>query len=79
MNLTQLPLGKQANVIGVIARSNDDGIASRLLDLGFVVGESVSCVALAPWGGDPILVQIGFTRFALRRSEAARIQIEVIA
>jgi ferrous iron transport protein A len=79
MDLTQLALGKQANVIGVIALSDDDGIASRLLDLGFVVGESVSCVALAPWGGDPMLVQIGFTRFALRRSEAERIQIEVNA
>ena len=79
MNLTQLALGKQANVIGVVAQSDDDGIASRLLDLGFVVGESVSCVALAPWGGDPMLVQIGFTRFALRRTEAERIQIEVPA
>lgn len=77
MNLSQLTLGKQANVIGVIAQSDDDGIASRLLDLGFVAGESVSCVALAPWGGDPLLVQIGFTRFALRRSEAERILIEV--
>ena len=79
MNLTQLPLGKQANVIGVIPRSDQDGIAGRLLDLGFVAGETVSCVALAPWGGDPILVQIGFTRFGLRRSEAERIQIEVAA
>ncbi|HJE53324.1 MAG TPA: FeoA domain-containing protein, partial [Acinetobacter pseudolwoffii] len=27
-------------------------------------------------GGDPILIQVGFTRFALRKSEAAKIEIE---
>lgn len=77
MDLTQLAIGKQANVIGVSTHAEDDAIARRLLDLGFVAGERVSCVALAPWGGDPMLVQIGFTRFALRRSEAERVRIEV--
>jgi ferrous iron transport protein A len=53
-----------------------DSIAQRLLDLGFVVGEQVRCVTVAPFGGDPMLVQIGFTRFALRKAEAARVLIE---
>ena len=79
MDLTHLAIGKQANVIGITHRDDDDAISRRLLDLGFVAGETVACVALAPWGGDPMLVQVGFTRFALRRSEAARIQIEVMA
>lgn len=79
MDLTHLAIGQQANVIGIRLCSEDDAIARRLLDLGFVAGESVACVALAPWGGDPMLVQVGFTRFALRRSEAKRIQIEVNA
>jgi ferrous iron transport protein A len=26
-------------------------------------------------GGDPLLIQIGFTRFALRRAEAARVSV----
>ncbi|MCC6374993.1 MAG: FeoA domain-containing protein, partial [Moraxellaceae bacterium] len=30
----------------------------------------------APFGGDPILVQVGFTRFALRLCEAERVVIE---
>jgi ferrous iron transport protein A len=79
MDLTHLAIGKQAQVTGISPRADGDAIARRLLDLGFVAGESVSCIALAPWGGDPMLVQIGFTRFALRRSEAARIQIEDVA
>jgi len=40
-----------------------------------VQGEPVRVVAQGPIGGDPLLVQIGFTRFALRRAEAARVQV----
>lgn len=52
-----------------------DPIARRLRELGFVGGEPVRIVARAPLGGDPLLVQIGFTRFALRGSEAARVRL----
>ena len=52
-----------------------DPVSRRLRELGFVPGEAVNVVALAPMGGDPILVQIGFTRFALRRAEAARVRL----
>ena len=55
-----------------------DPIARRLRELGFVSGEPVRVVASGPLGGDPLLVQIGFTRFALRRSEAARVQLRVV-
>jgi len=53
----------------------NDPISRRLRELGFVRGEPVRIVALGPIGGDPLLVQIGFTRFALRRAEAARVQV----
>ncbi len=52
-----------------------DPIARRLRELGFVGGEPVRVVATGPLGGDPLLVQVGFTRFALRRSEAARVRL----
>ena len=52
-----------------------DPIAQRLRELGFVSGEPVRIVACGPLGGDPLLVQIGSTRFALRRSEAARVTV----
>ncbi len=60
----------------VEARSDADAVARRLRDLGFVDGEPVRIVGRGPIGGDPLLVQIGYTRFALRRSEAARVRIE---
>lgn len=76
MNLSELTLGTPATVIEVCELNSSDRIAARLRDLGFVAGEPVSLVAHGPFGADPLLVQIGFTRFALRRSEAARVSIQ---
>ena len=47
----------------------------RLRELGFVAGEGVEVVAAGPLGAEPLLVQVGFTRFALRRAEAARVRL----
>ena len=64
---------------GVVTAVEDvqstDPIARRLRELGFVPGEPVRVIARGPIGGDPLLVQVGYTRFALRRSEAARIDV----
>jgi ferrous iron transport protein A len=57
----------------VEARSGNDSIARRLRDLGFVAGEEVRITATGPVGAEPLLVQVGYTRFALRRAEAARV------
>lgn len=54
----------------------EDPISRRLRDLGFVPGETVRLVARGPFGGDPLLVQVGFTRFALRRNEAQRVTVQ---
>jgi ferrous iron transport protein A len=56
-----------------------DLIAQRLRDLGFVDGEPVRVVACGPLGADPLLIQIGSTRFALRRNEAARVYVKAQA
>jgi ferrous iron transport protein A len=37
----------------------------------------VGVVGKGPLGGDPLLIQIGSTRFALRKTEAARVEISV--
>ena len=42
----------------------------RLLELGFVVGESLRVVAHGYPGREPLAVRIGNTTFALRRFEA---------
>ncbi|VCU69831.1 FeoA domain protein [Pigmentiphaga humi] len=77
--LTELPFGHEADVQTVENVTPDDPIALRLRDLGFVAGERIRLVARGPVGADPLLIQIGFTRFALRRSEAARVLVEPAA
>ena len=79
MRLSELPKGTPAVVDGVHDVQVADPIARRLRDLGFVDGEPVRVVATGPMGGDPVLIQIGFTRFALRRAEAARVSVRIEA
>jgi ferrous iron transport protein A len=79
VRLSDLPKGVVALVHEVEDVGPRDVIARRLRDLGFVRGESVRVVALGPVGAEPLLVQIGFTRFALRRAEAARVQLQAAA
>ncbi|PQA35539.1 FeoA family protein [Amnimonas aquatica] len=79
MRLSDLPRYATAIIQRVEPTQDVDPIARRLADLGFVPGETVRLTATGPIGADPLLVQVGFTRFALRRSEAARVIVEVSA
>lgn len=75
MKLSDLPHRTAAIVQAVQDIAPNDSIARRLRELGFVQGERVEVVAAGPVAAEPLLVQIGFTRFALRRSEAARVHV----
>jgi len=75
MLLSELPQNLAALVATVDELGPGDPIARRLRDLGFVSGEPVRIVAQGPIRRDPLLVQIGYTRFALRKSEAARVRV----
>ena len=75
MTLAELPRRIAAIVERVEDVAPNDAIARRLRELGFVAGEEVQIMATGPFGAEPLLVQIGFTRFALRRSEAARVRV----
>lgn len=76
MRLSDLKVGKQGTVDTVEELAPADPIARRLRELGFVSGELVRVVARGLFGADPLVVQIGYTRFALRRAEAARVRLE---
>jgi ferrous iron transport protein A len=79
VRLSDLPKGASAVVERVEDAHPNDLIAQRLRDLGFVEGEQVRLVARGPIGADPLLIQIGSTRFALRRAEAARVTVQEVA
>lgn len=75
---------KQTAIISKVNRTTEDNdnqpdlVASRLETLGFVPGTRVHVITKGVFGGDPILIQVGFTRFALRKIEAAKIEIEKV-
>ncbi len=54
-----------------------DLVTQRLHLLGFRSGERIQILAKGLFGGEPILVQIKTSRFALRKTEADRIQVEI--
>jgi len=76
--LNQLPKRQPAIVEDVEARAPNDAIARRLGELGFVPGERVEVIAAGPFSAEPLLVQVGFTRFALRQVEAARVRLRAL-
>lgn len=80
MRLSELKVKQTATIIKVnrtLEGSSDqsDLVASRLETLGFVPGTQVQVITRGLFGGDPLLIRIGFTRFALRKCEAAQIEI----
>lgn len=84
MRLSDLKVKQTAIIQKVHRTSADDNaeidlVASRLETLGFVPGIKVQVITKGIFGGDPILIQVGFTRFALRKVEAAKIEIEGVS
>lgn len=49
----------------------------RLLELGFVEGARIELLHEGPFGRNPIAVRVDDTRVALRRREAARLQVRL--
>ncbi len=79
MLLSELPRGHAATVERVKDELAVDPIAERLRTLGFVAGEPIRVVARGLTKAAPLVVQIGYTRFALRRAEAARVIVQPVA
>jgi len=75
--LSLLRKGKRAVVAGMADAAGDEerAVQLRLRELGFVPGETVRVVAVSFPGADPIAVRVGATTFALRRFEAAMVQV----
>ena len=82
--LAELRRGESAIVLGLIetadidaGRSAGESLVARLRDLGFVAGAQCEVIARMWPGGDPMAVRIGGSTFALRRAEAAAVQVRM--
>lgn len=60
---------------GTIVRFEDDESFLRMMEMGFIVGEKVEVLHLAPLG-DPMMVSVFGYQVSVRKNEAERIQIE---
>jgi ferrous iron transport protein A len=80
-SLSELAPGALGTVVRVGSGREEDpsAVERRLLELGFVHGERIEVLAEARPGRDPMVVRIGNTTLALRRSEVSTVWVEVAA
>jgi len=76
VTLDTLPTGVPAVVCSVTAPAAAPEWAQWLDEIGFIPGERVMVMARSVPGGDPLVVRVGNSTFALRRAEAACIGLE---
>lgn len=74
-NLSLAHKGVAYAVSGIVAPSNNPEWATQLQDIGFLPGEHVEIMARGLPGGDPLVVRVGLSTFALRLVEAACVQV----
>ena len=82
ISLAQLRQGDAGVVSGLAdATALDDdkagssALLARLRDLGFIAGARCEVMARMWLGGDPMVVRVGGSTFALRRAEAAAVRV----
>jgi len=74
--------GIQARVTAVLDQplfgDHDSRVSLRLKELGFLPGVKVEVIGFGLLRSDPLAVKVNGTKFALRRTEAAKIGVEII-
>ena len=74
MTLNQLKSGQQARITAI---TNEGQLGQRLMSLGLLEGTEVRLLRRA-LGGDPIEIDVMGYALSLRKTEASKIDIELI-
>ena len=77
--LDELALRQPARVVRVMAPAAMPEWQAWLSEMGFLPGEPIMILTRGRPGGDPLVVRIGDSTFALRRAEAACIEVALVA
>ena len=77
--LDRLDLRQSGTVQSVLAPEGSPEWGRWLEEIGFMPGERVELMARGAFGGDPLVVRIGLSTFALRRAEAACVHLDARA
>ena len=70
--LADLPIGARGRVSAILGA---DELSVRLLEMGLTPGVEVALVGAAPLG-DPLELELRGYRLSVRRTEAARVEID---
>ncbi|MDE1948011.1 MAG: ferrous iron transport protein A [Burkholderiales bacterium] len=70
--------GQACRVVAVESPAGLPEWGRWLAEIGFMPGERVAITARSAWGGDPMVVRVGQSTFALRRAEAACVRVEPV-
>ena len=73
--LDRAAMGETLTVQRVEAPAESPEWERWLEEIGFIAGEQVRLMAKAIPGGDPMVVRVGQSTFALRRAEAACVSV----
>ena len=73
--LSEIPIGGRARVLTV---DGNDAVGQRLLEMGLTPGVDVEIRGAAPLG-DPLELELRGYRLSIRKSEAARVDVEPCA
>ena len=77
MHLDQVVLNSLYRVSGVNPPKGAPQIKGQLEDIGFLPGEQVTLLRKGLLGKGPFMVRVGSSTFALRKSEAHMIEVEL--
>ncbi|MDB5965475.1 MAG: ferrous iron transport protein [Polaromonas sp.] len=79
LSLADAATGDFFTVHQVVAPAGTPEWAAQLEDIGFLSGERVAVMARGLPGGDPLVVRVGLSTFALRLVEAACVRVVPVA
>ena len=73
--LNEAAVGQRCVVSALTAPAAAPEWSHWLEDIGFIVGEIVTVTGRSALGGDPLVVRVGASTFALKRAEAECIRV----
>lgn len=74
--MTLADMKENQNAI-ILKIESDSGLSRRLFDMGFMVGQNVSCTNVGAFGS-PIAYNLRGCKVALRKKDAQKLTVEVV-
>lgn len=76
MTLAELERGRIASVVGFIGEA---AVETLLREVGFAENDQVEILGAGPLGGSPLSVRLNRTIIALRKNEAACVEVRLVS